>query len=445
MKMKTVTTDYHNRLFLQESEEVIAGEAGSNQVVNLYPELTYQTIRGFGGAFTEASGFNFSKLSKEKKEIVLNAYFGKEGIHYTLGRTHINSCDFSLSNYAYLEKDEEIAEKFNRDRDREFIVPMIKAAMELSGETLTLLASPWSPPAFMKTNHEMNHGGELKEEYKKTWAKYIAAYVQDCKKDGIIISMLTVQNEPEATQVWDSCRYSAVQEMEFVRDYLGPVFKEEGLSDVKLYVWDHNKELLYERARDILIDAKAREYISGVAFHWYTGDHFEALDLVREQFPEQELLFTEGCVEYGRFLDSSEVWKAEMYAHDILGNLNHGMHGYMDWNLLLDEKGGPNHAGNFCQAPIMCNLEEDSILFNLSYYYIGHFSKYIMPGAKRIAYTKYTDLIEVAAFINPNRERAVILLNKSDQEVSVILRENGIGREIKVNSHSIVTVICRDF
>ena len=232
--------------------------------------------------------------------------------------------------------------------------------------------------------------------------------------------------------------------MEFVRDYLGPVLVEEGLSDLKIYIWDHNKELLYERAKEILSDTKAREYISGVAFHWYTGDHFEALDLVREQFPEQELLFTEGCVEYGRFFDSSEVWKAEMYAHDILGNLNHGMHGYIDWNLLLDEKGGPNHVGNFCQAPIMCNLEEDSILFNLSYYYIGHFSKYIMPGAKRIAYTKYTDHVEVAAFLNPNQERVVILLNKSDHEETVVLKENGIGKEIKLSSHSIVTVICSE-
>ncbi|WP_312369858.1 glycoside hydrolase family 30 protein, partial [Lachnoclostridium sp.] len=301
-------------MFLQESEEFIASKVGSNQVVTIYPELTYQTIRGFGGAFTEASGYNFSKLSKEKKEIVLNAYFGKNGIHYTLGRTHINSCDFSLFNYAYLEKDEDINQKFNRDRDREYIVPMIKAAIELSKDTITFLASPWSPPAFMKTNHDMNHGGELKEEYKKDWAKYIATYVKDCKKDGITISMLTVQNEPEATQVWDSCRYSSAQEMEFVRDYLGPVLEEEGLSNVKIYVWDHNKELLYERAKEILSDSRARECISGMAFHWYTGDHFEALDLVREQFPEQELLFTEGCVEYGRFFDSSEIWKAEMYA-----------------------------------------------------------------------------------------------------------------------------------
>lgn len=441
MRIRTVTTDYHKNLFLQESEEFIATEVGCNQVVAIYPELTYQTIRGFGGAFTESSGYNFSKLSKEKKEIVLNAYFGKDGIHYTLGRTHINSCDFSLSNYAYLNKDEDIDQKFNRDRDREYIVPMIKAAIECSDDNISFLASPWSPPSFMKTNLDMNHGGELKEEYKRDWAKYIVTYIKDCKKDGITISMLTVQNEPEATQVWDSCRYSAAQEMEFVRDYLGPILAEEGLSDVKIYVWDHNKELLYERSKAILSNTKAREYISGVAFHWYTGDHFEALDLVREQFPEQELLFTEGCVEYGRFFDSSEVWKAEMYAHDILGNLNHGMHGYMDWNLLLDEKGGPNHVGNFCQAPIMCNVEEDSIQFNLSYYYIGQFSKYIMPGAKRIAYTKYTDLVEVAAFINPNKERVVVLLNKSEKEVSVVLKENGIGREVKVNSHSIVTVL----
>lgn len=441
MNIKTITTDFRTNLFLQETGEMEAKVVGSNQVVNLYPEHTYQKIRGFGGAFTEAAGYNFSKLSKENKEKVLEAYFGPSGIHYTLGRTHINSCDFSLSNYAYLDEADSSFEAFNRSRDREYIVPMIQAAMQYGKEPITFLASPWSPPAYMKTNQEMNHGGELKAEYRKEWARYIATYIKDCKNDGIPISMLTVQNEPEATQTWDSCRYSATQEMEFVRDYLGPVLKEEGLADVKIYIWDHNKELLYERARDILQDTKAREYISGVAFHWYTGDHFEALDLVQEAFPEQELFFTEGCVEYGRFFDSSEIWKAEMYAHDILGNLNHGMQGFLDWNLLLDEKGGPNHVGNYCQAPIHCNPDEDSVMFNLSYYYIGQFSKYITPGAMRFATTKYTDKIEVTAFLNLNKERVIVLLNKSDEDVLVVLREQGIGGEIKVNAHSIVTAI----
>ncbi|BCN32198.1 glycoside hydrolase family 30 protein [Anaeromicropila herbilytica] len=442
MKIRRITTDFNNNRFLEESELKEIDNIGEMNIVNIYPEITYQEIYGFGGAFTESSGYNISLLSEKKQREIAEAYFGENGINYTLCRTHINSCDFALGNYAYVEDEKDTnLETFNRDRDRQYILPFIQLAKEVSENEITFLASPWSPPSFMKTNGEMNHGGKLKEEHQDTWARYIAKYIKDCKNDGIDITMLTVQNEPEATQTWDSCRFSAKEEMEFVRDHLGPVLKEEGLSHVKIYVWDHNKEILFERARDILEDEKAKEYIAGVAFHWYTGDHFEAVQLVKEQYPDKELLFTEGCVEYSRFMDSNEVYKAEMYAHDILGNLNAGMNGYIDWNLVLDEKGGPNHVGNFCAAPIMCDTKQDTFEKRLTFYYIGQFSKFILPGAKRIAHTRYTDHIEVTAFLNPNGEKVVVLMNKSEKEVPVILSVCGTGTELTIGEHSIVTLV----
>lgn len=441
MKITTVTTNYKEGKFLETDKPIQGKEVGNMQVVNLYPDVTYQQIRGFGGAFTESAGYTLSKLSKEKQKEIAEAYFGESGIGYTLGRTHINSCDFSLGNYAYVEDSQDNKLKtFSRERDQLYIVPFIRLAQQVSREEIEFLASPWSPPAFMKTNNEMNHGGKLKEEYRKLWAEYICKYIMDCREDGIPINMITVQNEPEAIQEWDSCCYSATEEMEFVRDYLGPVMKEQGLGEVKIYIWDHNKEIMYERARDILQDEKAAEYIAGVGFHWYTGDHFEAVSLVREQYPDKELLFTEGCVEYSRFMDSNDVYKAEMYAHDILGNLNAGMNGYLDWNLVLDEKGGPNHVNNFCAAPIMCDCNSGTYEKRLSYYYIGHFSKYIRVGAKKIAITKYTDKIEVTAFQNPDGERVVVLLNKQDCDIPIVLRESGKGTELIVKAHSIVTL-----
>lgn len=227
--------------------------------------------------------------------------------------------------------------------------------------------------------------------------------------------------------------------MEFVRDYLGPTLQKNNLQDVKIYVWDHNKEIVFERAREIFQDEKAYEYIAGTAFHWYSGDHFEGVALLREKYPEKELIFTEGCVELSRFSDTDEIYKAEMYAHDMLGNLNAGMNGFIDWNMLLDEKGGPNHVGNFCAAPIMCNPKNDTVEKKLSYYYIGHFSKYILTDAVRIATTKYSDDIEVTAYLNPNGERVVVLLNKRDKDIDVTIREYGMGFKLKINSHSIVT------
>lgn len=442
MIIKKITTNYNKNIFLEESECQKVKEVGAMNLVNIYPDITYQEIIGFGGAFTEAAGYAISLLSQEKQREIAEAYFGKEGIHYTLCRTHINSCDFALGNYAYvIDESDTNLDTFNRERDYEYIVPFIQQAMEASEDRIHFLASPWSPPAFMKTNKEMNNGGKLKDEYRLTWAKYIAKYIKDCSKDGIDIEMITVQNEPDATQTWDSCRYTAKEEMEFVRDYLGPVLVEEGLSNVKIFVWDHNKEILYERAKEILEDSVANSYVDGVAFHWYTGDHFEAVNLVREKYPDKTLLFTEGCVEYSRFMDSDEVYKAEMYAHDILGNLNAGMNGSIDWNLVLDEKGGPNHVGNFCASPIMCDTLHNTFEKRLSYYYIAHFSKYILPGAKRIAFTKYSDAIEVTAFLNTNGEKVVVLLNKSEKDLALTLREYGIGLEVTVDAHSIVTLL----
>lgn len=446
MGIKVLETDYAANRFWEERTDIQDG-ADMMRVVNVYPERSYQEIKGFGGAFTEASGYNLTRLPEQVQEEVIGAYFGENGLRYNLCRTHINSCDFALGNYAYVEDATDTKfQSFSIQRDEEYIIPMIKRAMLASGEEITILASPWSPPAFMKTNGEMNHGGKLKQEYYLAWAKYLARYVKEYAAAGIKISMLTVQNEPMAVQTWDSCIYEAEEERIFVRDYLGPVFEKEGLSEVKLFIWDHNKEILFERAKGVLEDEAAARYVAGVAFHWYSGDHFESVGLVHEAYPEKELYFTEGCVEYSRFADSSEVAKAEMYAHDILGNLLAGTNGYMDWNLLLDELGGPNHVKNYCAAPIMCDTADGTMEKRLSYYYIGHFSRYIKRGARRVATTRFTDKAETVAFRNPDGELVAVLLNRTAEDIWMSLRvvlEDGseVTHSMLLKAHSICTVL----
>ncbi len=438
-KIKIITTNAEKQQYWSLEELDRATVNDCMHVINLYPELTSQKIEGFGGAFTEASAVNYNRLTKEDQASFIESYFGESGLRYNQARTTIHSCDFALGNYTYIDENDEELSSFHITHDEEQIIPMIKEAMKVSKEGITFLSSPWSPPAFMKTNGEMNNGGKLKKEYYSLWAKYFVKYIKALEEQGIKVSRVTVQNEPMAVQTWDSCIYTPEEEQEFVRDHLGPAFQEAGLDQVKIFVWDHNKEEAYNRVKAILEDEKAREYISGVALHWYTGDHFDAIKIIRDQFPEQEVFFTEGCVEYSRFADSGEVQKAEMYAHDMLGNLLAGTHGIIDWNLLLDENGGPNHVGNFCAAPIM--LDGTSFEKRLSYYYIGQFSRYIMSGALRFETTKYTDKIEVAAFVNPNGERVVILLNKTPEKLEVSLRENGEGIEYSIEGHSIVTVV----
>ncbi|NLL79901.1 MAG: glucosylceramidase [Clostridiales bacterium] len=443
--MKQIITRDAKKQYWEESEVARGAVKDCNHVVNIYPEFTGQTIQGFGGAFTEASTYNYSKLSPETQKEVIEGYFGENGLKYNMARTHIHSCDFALGNYTYVEEGDRTLETFSISHDKENMIPMIQEAMQTKGkadeDAIWFLASPWSPPAYMKTNGEMNHGGKLKEEYFELWAQYYVKYIKAYREEGINIRYITVQNEPDATQTWDSCRYTAEEEGNFVSRYLGPALEKAGLGDVKILVWDHNKEMAFDRADQTLSVEGAEKYIYGVGVHWYTGDHFESLELIHRKYPDKHIFFTEGCVEYSRFADSGEVQKAEMYAHDILGDLKSGIEAYFDWNLLLDELGGPNHVGNFCAAPMMCNWKEDTLEKRLSYYYIGHFSRYIKRGAKQIATTRYTDQIEAVAFLNPDGSRVAVLLNKTDQEIPVTLLEKGEGIETNIAAHSIVTYV----
>lgn len=437
--VKVITTDYEKQEYWKTEERSMEEINDCMHVLNLYPELTVQTIEGFGGAFTEAAAVSFESLNEKSKEEFLEGYFGNDGLRYTMGRMHMNSCDFALGNYTYVEEGDDTLTSFDVSHDQKTIFPLIKSAMNRAGQELSMLLSPWSPPAYMKTNAEMNNGGKLRESYYKLWAEYYAKYILACKKEGIQIKYLTVQNEPAATQTWDSCVYTAREEGIFASDYLIPALEKAGLSEIQVFIWDHNKEAMYERAKESFEVPGCRDKVSGVAMHWYTGDHFDAICAVKRAFPEKKVFFTEGCVEYSRFADSGEVQKAEMYAHDMLGNLKAGVEAFLDWNLLLDEKGGPNHVGNFCAAPMMCD-GKGGLTKRLSYYYIGHFSRYIKPGAKQIMTTCYTDAVKVLAFLNTDGERVVVILNKGDRDVQLSIRENGNGTYINSGAHSIMTV-----
>lgn len=439
-KISIITTDHKNKKYWNEQHTESEKIEDCMHVINVYPEVQYQIFHGFGGAFTEAAAHTYAGMSGQKKKDIIEACYGKTGLRYNIGRIHMNSCDFALGNYTYVEEGDEKLQTFDIAHDRKEILPMIHDASDVAEDEVHFLVSPWSPPAFMKTNGEMNHGGSLKEEYYSAWAQYFVKFIKEYQKEHVTIDWLTVQNEPMAVQTWDSCVYTSEQERVFVRDYLGPALEQAGLSDIGIFVWDHNKEEAYQRMKEVTGDPEAERYIRGEALHWYTGDHFESIELVHKMFPDKEIFFTEGCVEYSRFADSGEVQKAEMYAHDILGNLNAGIHASLDWNLLLDEKGGPNHVGNFCAAPIMCEIGQDSYEKRLSYYYIGQFSRYIQKGAKRIGTTRYTDKIEVTGFLNPDGARVVVILNKTDENVEYTLRENLKGYSGCIQAHTIQTI-----
>jgi len=411
------------------------------------PARTFQTIQGIGGALTDAAAETFAKLPERKQQEILKAYYDPQnGIGYTLARTNIHSCDFSSDSYTYVSEGDKDLKSFSVDHDKQFRIPFIKRVQAAAGGKLAIFASPWSPPAFMKSNNDMLHGGKLKPEYYQSWANYYPKFIKAYQREGIPIWGITIQNEPMATQTWESCIYSAEEERDFLKNFLGPTMKREGLGDKKIIVWDHNRDLVYQRANTILTDPKAAQFVWGIGFHWYEpwsgGDAmFDNVKLVYESFPGKNLIFTEGCAD--RF-DSGKLndWKlGELYGRSMINDFNGGAVGWTDWNVLLDENGGPNHVGNFCFAPVHADTKTGQLMYTNSFYYIGHFSKFVRPGAKRIASSPSRSALLSAAFVNPDGKVSVVVMNKTEKEVPYFLWVAGSGAEVSSPPRSIQTLV----
>jgi len=411
------------------------------------PAKSFQTMLGIGGALTDASAEVFYKLPKDKQKELLTAYYDKaKGIGYTLGRTNIQSCDFSSDTYSYVSNNDPSLKTFDISHDKKYRIPFIKEVIAAAGGKLTLFVSPWSPPAFMKTNNDVLHGGKLKKEFDQSWANFYVKFINAYEKQGIPVWGLSVQNEPMATQKWESCLYTAEEERDFVKNFLGPTLQKQGMAGKKLIVWDHNRDLLYQRASTILEDPQAAKYVWGVGFHWYetwtgAGPNFEATRLVHQAFPNKNLIFTEGCVESYN-ADRLNDWAlGERYGTSMINDFNAGTVGWTDWNILLDEKGGPNHVGNFCFAPVHAEVATGKLIYTSSYYYIGQFSKFIKPGAKRLACVASRDKLLTTAYRNPDGKIAVVVMNKNDEKIDYSLWIKGKAAKLSSAPHSIETLI----
>jgi glucosylceramidase len=414
-------------------------EGGTTVFIN--PDAQFQTIIGFGGAFTESSAIVLGEISATNRTEILKDYFDpKQGIGYSIGRTHIGSCDFSSGNYSYDDTPGDTALKdFSIAHDEKLLLPLIKDSMAIAGSPIKIFSSPWSPPAWMKTNDSMTHGGKLKPEDAQAWADYFVRYVQEYKKQGIDIWGLTVQNEPAAAQSWESCEYSNEEEHAFVRDHLGPTLEKAGMSDIKLMIWDHNYDDSVTYVAPSMIDPATSKYVWGTGVHWYSDEKYDNLAQMHEAWPDKAILFTEGCQEGGPHLND---WKtAERYGRNYVNDLNHWVAGFTDWNIVLDEKGGPNHVGNLCSAPIMADTTNDKILIQPSYYYIGQFSRFIKPGARRIMCVTNRNDLQATAAVNPDGQVVVVVLNLIDKEIRYHLNTTAAGVETSIPGHSIATYV----
>lgn len=438
--MKCFVTDKDNN-FVEKNVELLEGNGNCVKHIRVYSDVEFQSIFGMGGAFTEASSYVWLSMPKNIQDKLIDLYFSESGANYNFCRLHIQSCDFSLGNYSYISNEKDFTlDSFDMSRDKEYILKLVNAALE-KNKDIEFLASPWSPPAFMKDNGQMNNGGKLLLEFYEMWAKVMARYVLEMRNNGVNITRVTVQNEPEATQTWDSCRYSSKEESVFATEYLRNALDSVCLDFVKINIWDHNKEIVLDRAREVLFCDDARKKIDGIGFHWYTGDHFEELEQVHREFPEKELIFTEGCVEFSRFSKDDDIAHGEMYAHDIIGNFNAGANAFIDWNLFLNYEGGPNHVGNFCSAPIMVNPDNGEYKINKSFYYISHFSRFIQKGCKRILVSRFSSAVETVGFKNPDGSIFLVCLNRNGFDVDFDLFFNGHVAPINMKAHSICSFV----
>jgi len=431
---------------------------------------TGQTIAGFGGAFTEAAALVFSRLPPKEQNKFIAGYFGPDSLGYTLGRVHINSCDFAAKSYAF----DDVADDFNLthfddavSHDTKALIPLIvlaQDALKSQGKRLRLLATPWSPPAWMKSNGMMDHSVRpcWHKNMQPTWANYITRWITAYKNHDVPIWAITVQNEPENDAVWESCLLTPEEEAGFLGTYLGPALKEAH-PEVLVFAYDHNKNNIYQWANVLYSNPNAARHINGIAFHWYSGDGFEALQQVHQSFPQAELLATEATYERRRWQAATTIqtgeWSfGEGYAHDIVGDLNAGSTGWIDWNLLLDQNGGPNHANNACDAAAVADIRKGELFYHPQYYFIGHFSKYIVPGSKHLRtavrplrsyqgivrdYGTCTDDdgLQVASFLRPDGYIVVVALNCGDNIIGFKLRDGPRAALANIPPHAIQTYL----
>ncbi|WP_207532472.1 glycoside hydrolase family 30 protein [Desertivirga arenae] len=418
-------------------------------VIFVDPTHSFQTITGIGGALTDASAETYAKLPATIQKEFLTAYYDKEkGIGYSFARTNINSCDFSSDTYTYVADNDAALKSFDLSHDKKYKIPFIKAAMQAAGGTLPMFVSPWSPPAWMKDNNNMLRGGKLKPEFRQAWSNYYVKFIKGYEALGIPVWGLSVQNEPMATQKWESCIFTAEEERDFIKTHLGPTLHKNGLGNKKLIGWDHNRDQVYQRASTILNDPEAAKYVWGIGYHWYetwtgAGMNFANVKLVNQAFPSKNLIFTEGCIEKFDINKVNEWWLGEKYGNSLVNDFNSGTVAWTDWNILLDEKGGPNHVGNFCFAPIHADTKAGKLIYTNSYYYLGHFSKFIKPGAKRIASSASRDFLSTTAFRNTDGSLAVVVLNTTDQSLPYNLWIDGKAAQTTSMPHSISTIIIK--
>jgi glucosylceramidase len=442
--------------------------------ITILPNERFQIITGIGGSFTEASAYLLNQLSQENRNKILEAYFGESGARYSLTRTHMNSCDFSLDNYSYAPVEDDVElEHFSIEEDMDDIIPMIKDAMAISKDGFKIISSPWTAPPWMKDNNDWK-GGRLLPEYYDTWALFFSKYVDAYREQGIDIWAFTVENEPLGNDSnWESMHFTPQEQNEFVKNHLGPQLRDDN-QNVKILGYDQNRDKeLIEWVDAMFDDEEAAQFFDGTAVHWYGSTFYyfpDALQYAYNKAPGKHLIQSEACIdaEVPRWRNDAWYWSKEAtdwgwdwapeerkhlhpkyvpvfrYANDIIGCFNNRVDGWVDWNMVLDRQGGPNWAQNWCIAPVIVDPEANEVYFTPLYYTMAHFSRYIRPGAVRIGFENPDEDLKVTAVENPDGSIAAVIFNPSEDAKGINLSLHGKSMEFTISAKALQTIVIQN-
>ena len=517
-----VTSEQGDKLAAKDNVSFKEGKA-SGTVVEIRPDIVKQTIVGIGSSFTESSAFVLAHLDEDKRREVMNEVYGERGANFSLARTPIGATDFSVVgkySYAAVENDaalENFSIAVDQDgfkqgeypgiKDESFdLLPMIQEALAIKSaqndRDLRIVASAWTAPPWMKDIEDWyiggtpddyggGTGGVLKEQYVPTYAEYLVRYLDAYQAEGVDIWGLTPVNEPHGNSgQWESMHFTPETQNEFIKRHLGPRLEDSAHEDLKVLIYDQNRDGLEHWTDTILGDPETAPYVYGTAVHWYESTfkvYEEELEKVHNKFPDFDIIHTEGTIddlgkpapagiedpvrfEESGWFDNDEFWwndnatdwaytatwapnpedhpiytPVHRYARNIIVSLNHWMSGWIDWNIVLDRDGGPNHVGNFCGAPIMIDVDTGQVYYTPIYYVLAQFSRTIRPGDRAVQATTTpdgldADALHASATISDSGLLSVQLLNTTKQPIRYGLQVGAQFADVEIPANAVQTV-----
>lgn len=409
-----LTTADETRKLAEQPLVAPAGPAAGDEQVSIDPAKRFQQMHGFGAAMTDASAQLFSGLPADRRQALFAELFGRGpgGLGFSFTRLTVGASDFSPEHYSYDDSPGNAPDPglrhFSIDPARKYVLPRMREALAINPQ-LKVMISPWSAPAWMKTSKSLIKG-QLEPRFYPAFAHYLARTVEEFGREGVPVSMLTIQNEPDfEPDNYPGMRVNSPDRAVIIGKHVGPLFKERGLA-TQILDYDHNWDNP-EMPLTVLADPVARSYVAGVAWHCYEGD-VPAQSQVHDAYPDKDAWFTE-CSggEWAPKFGETLGWMTDKL---IIGAANHWSRGALMWNLALDPKFGPHKGGcGDCRGVVTIDPATGAITRNVEYYALGHASRFVLPGAYRVAAAKRGDGVEAAAFLNPDGSRVAILYRKA--------------------------------